>query len=62
MLDAIFAQIFREFLKVLRAFARILRDFSWIFTKLKPLGVRLHPFTSASYTSAVISSLKIDFS
>ena len=57
MLGAIFAQIFREFVKVRRDFSRILWDFAqilwdfarilWDFarisTKSKLLGVRVHP-------------------
>jgi len=41
MLGAIFAHIFREFVKVCRDFARILQDFVRIFTKSKVLGVHL---------------------
>jgi len=59
-----FAQIFRDFVKVCTdfaqtflEFARIFRDFSRIFTKSRLLGVRLHPFTPASYTTGIISSL-----
>ena len=46
MLGAIFAQIlkiFRYFAQISMDFARISMDFARIFTKLKLLGVRLHP-------------------
>jgi len=52
---AIFAQIFRDFVKVFRYFAQISTDFCRIFTKSKLLGVLLHPkrppSTPTSYTS-----------
>jgi len=75
MLGAIFVHIFREFAQIFREFveafrdfarmrkdfARILRDFSQSFTKSTLLGVRLHPCTSASYTSVSIYNLVFFF-
>jgi len=43
--------IYRDFLKVFRDFAQNSTDFARFFTKLKLLGLRLHPCTPASYTS-----------
>jgi len=43
MLGAIFAHIFRKFVKVFRDFAQISTDFARIFTKSKILTVCFHP-------------------
>ena len=52
MLGAIFAQIFKEFVKVLRDFSQILWDFARIFIRLKLLGMRLHPLPPTPVTWA----------
>jgi len=41
-LGAIFANIFRGFVKVFSNFAQIFRDFARVFTKSKLLVVRFH--------------------